>query len=137
MSKEYFQINAFNRRFSIKKSNKNMRLSYEYYTKISTKNKALKSSLDQIDKLEKQDLGEKEATQAIMDGFSSVSQSSMDFQNVPYNFIKEILKLNPKQVSMLDDMTGDATAVLAGRLAHGVTSDEEDIDPKKPRKRSK
>ncbi|WP_125589776.1 hypothetical protein [Companilactobacillus jidongensis] len=137
MSKEYFQINAFNRRFSIKKSNKNMRLSYEYYTKISTKNKALKSSLDQIDKLEKQDLGEKEATQAIMDGFSSVSQSSMDFQNVPYNFIKEILKLNSKQVSMLDDMTGDATAVLAGQLAHGVTSDEEDIDPKKPRKRSK
>ena len=137
MSKEFVNIKAFNRQFTVKKSNKNMRLSYEYYTKLNNKNKSMIAVTDKIDSLETQDLGDSDLAKTIMDSYSQVSQTAMDLQAVPVNFIREILHLNPKQVSMLDDMTGSETGALAGRIAHGVTSDDEDIDPKKPRNRRK
>ncbi|KRK49972.1 hypothetical protein FC97_GL002358 [Companilactobacillus kimchii DSM 13961 = JCM 10707] len=92
---------------------------------------------DETDNIETKDLGEREVAEQIMNSFDTASKAALDLQNVPVNFIKEILKLNPKQVSMLDDMTTSETGALAGRIAHGVTSDDEDIDPKKPHKRSK
>lgn len=137
MSKEFVYINAFGRRFTVKKSNKNLRLSYAYYTNLSNKNKNMMAVADEADNIETKDLGEREVAEQIMNSFDTASKAALDLQNVPVNFIKEILKLNPKQVSMLDDMTTSETGALAGRIAHGVTSDDEDIDPKKPRKRNK
>jgi Protein of unknown function (DUF1268). len=130
MSKEFVYINAFGRRFTVKKSNKNLRLSYAYYTNLSNKNKNMMAVADEADNIETKDLGEREVAEQIMNSFDTASKAALDLQNVPVNFIKEILKLNPKQVSMLDDMTTSETGALAGRIAHGVTSDDEDIDPK-------
>ncbi|GEO64774.1 hypothetical protein [Companilactobacillus nantensis] len=137
MSKDIVYINAFGRRFTVKKSNKNMRLSYAYYTNLSNKNKHMMAVADETDNVETKDMGDREIAEQIMNSFDSASKAALDLQNVPINYIKEILKLNPKQVSMLDDMTGPETGALAGRIAHGITSDDEDIDPKKPRRRNK
>jgi len=134
MSKEIAHIRAFNHDFYIKKTNRNMRITYEYYADSSLKRKKLiNQSNDQTD-LKNLDLGDNKQAIKAFDAIADMSNSALALQDAPTRYIKNILKLNAKQISSMDDMLPGETSALAEFIAMSVTSDG-DEDPKKPNRR--
>lgn len=109
-------LHEFNKKFMVKQSNKNMRLTYQLQLKMAqTDDVEDKKPIEQIKMM-------LELTDAMVD------------------YATSILKLNPKQQEVLDGLESDATFELINHLTQrmlGMSEQEikdaknEDVDPKK------
>jgi len=132
MSKEFAYIRAFNNKFTIKKNNRNMRVTYEYYAKSNTQRKNLIARSDDKEDIQNIDLGNNEQAIKAFEEIADMSQAVLGYQNSSVDYIRDILKLNDSQIQKLDDFTPEQTRTLAERIAIAVTTDG-DEDPKKRR----
>lgn len=134
MSKEIAHIRAFNHDFYVKKTNRNLRITYEYYSDSNLKRKRLITQSNSQENLQNLDLGDDAQAVKAFDAIADISNSAVALQNTPTTYLKDILKLNSKQVNDMDDMLPSETATLAEKVALAITTDG-DEDPKKPSRR--
>jgi len=124
---EIATINAFNRRFSIKKSNRNVRKSLEYLSNTSTLARKFMEMSD-ID-VDDYDLEDKKQFNDYMEKIDNSNKAVLDQQDLPFNFVKDSLKLNGKQIQMLEDFTPEKTKELADLISQEIMGTVD--DPKK------
>lgn len=129
MSNTEATITALGRRFKVKKTNKNVRLSLEFLKDLSFKNKDLISKADSQKDLSKLDLGDTDQFTEMLDSTSDIANSALAVQNLPVSFVENVLGLDEKQLQKLDDLTPGETVTLATQIANKVTGSE--TDPKK------
>lgn len=124
---EIATINAFNRRFSIKKSNRNVRKSLEYLSNTSTLARKFMAMSDI--NVDDYDLEDKKQFNDYMEKIDNSNKAVLDQQDLPFNFVKDLLKLNGKQIQMLEDFTPEKTKELADLISQEIMGTAD--DPKK------